>query len=286
MTTLALVFVSALPQAHATFPGENGRILYRDGNDLWTVKADGSAPVRMTHSSSIAGPDPSWSPDGSKVAFARDGDIWIVNADGSGATDLTNGSNGGVSPDWSPDGLHLVYANDGQIWTIGTDGTGAAQLLTLANHDDRAPSWSPDGTSIAFSAYDFGTHHVDIYVAPAADLNAPVQITKTNGVEYDIGWSPDSSRILFSRDGHRNLPDVRTINPDGTHPHRLTTNAASDTYPSWSPDGTKIAFGSDRSGQIEIYVMNADGTKQHRITTWGTVGVAWQPCPSTCPPVT
>jgi TolB protein len=80
--------------------------------------------------------------------------------------------------------------------------------------------------------------------------------------------------------------DIRTVRSDGTHPHRLTTNPASDTYPSWSPDGTKIAFGSDRSGQIDTYVMRADGTRQHRITTVGTVGDAWQPCPATCPPIT
>lgn len=147
----------------------------------------------MTHSSSLVGPDPSWSPDGSKVAFWRDGDLWIVKADGTGATDLTNGSNTGVSPDWAPDGLHLVYVGaDGQIWTIGTDGTGAGQLVTHANHDDRGPSWSPDGTSIAFS--------------------------------------------------------------------------------------------SDRSGQLDAYVMHADGAKQHRITTSGTLGAAWQPCPTTCAP--
>jgi Tol biopolymer transport system component len=287
LLSLAIVFLSASIPARASFPGGNGRILYRYGNDLWTVKADGSDPVRMTHSSSIVGPDPSWSPEGSRVAFWRDGDLWIVNADGTGATDLTNGSNTGVSPDWAPDGLHLVYVGpDGQIWTIGTDGTGAAQLVTHANHDARGPSWSPDGTSIAFSAYDFGTHHVDLYVAPAAHLNAPVQITNTNGIEYDVGWSPDSSRILFSRDGRKGNIDVRVIDPDGTHPHRLTTNPAKDSYPSWSPDGTKIAFSSDRRGQLDAYVMNADGTNQHRITTSGTLGAAWQPCPTTCAPVT
>jgi TolB protein len=76
------------------------------------------------------------------------------------------------------------------------------------------------------------------------------------------------------------------IDPDGTHPHRLTTNPAKDSYPSWSPDGTKIAFSSDRRGQLDAYVMNADGTNQHRITTSGTLGAAWQPCPTTCAPVT
>jgi len=70
------------------------------------------------------------------------------------------------------------------------------------------------------------------------------------------------------------------MNPDGTDQTRLTFNTANDdTNPVWSPDGSKIAFASNRDGNFEIYVMNADGTEQTRLTTdpgWKT-NPAWSP---------
>ncbi len=60
--------------------------------------------------------------------------------------------------------------------------------------------------------------------------------------------------------------DIYTVNPDGTGLSRLTTDPAFDSGPAWSPDGTRIAFTSDRDGNYEVYVMNADGTNQTRLT--------------------
>jgi Tol biopolymer transport system component len=56
------------------------------------------------------------------------------------------------------------------------------------------------------------------------------------------------------------------MNADGSNQTRLTYNNASDSFPTWSPDGTRIAFGSDRDGNDEIYIMNADGSNQIRLT--------------------
>ncbi|MQF48280.1 hypothetical protein FIM08_00005 [SAR202 cluster bacterium AC-647-N09_OGT_505m] len=60
--------------------------------------------------------------------------------------------------------------------------------------------------------------------------------------------------------------DIYVIYADGSGQTRLTTNPAVDNDPAWSPDGSKIAFSSQRDGHPEIYVMNADGTGQTRLT--------------------
>ena len=84
---------------------------------------------------------------------------------------------------------------------------------------------------------------------------------------YESGVVPASfGKIAFvsQRDGN---DEIYSMNPDGTNQTRLTNNAALDNTPRWSPDGTKIAFYSDRdSGFRQIYVMNADGSNQTRLT--------------------
>src|SRR5512132_3293279 len=79
-----------------------------------------------------------------------------------------------------------------------------------------------------------------------------------------------SGRIVF--DNHE---DVWTINADGTDLTRLTHSPAFEFDPSWSPDGTQIAFRSERSGEPEIWLMNADGTGQRRLTAG--LSPAWSP---------
>jgi TolB protein len=79
----------------------------------------------------------------------------------------------------------------------------------------------------------------------------------------------ENGKIAFTstRDGN---PEIYVMNADGSEQTRLTDNPATDFQPSWSPDGTKIAFSSDRSGAsngwFEVYVMNADGSEQTRLT--------------------
>ncbi len=80
--------------------------------------------------------------------------------------------------------------------------------------------------------------------------------------------TPDNStisRIAFAtnRDGNW---EIYIVNSDGSNPHNISNNPATDSHPSWSPDGSKIAFQSERDGNLEIYVMNSDGSEQVRLT--------------------
>jgi Tol biopolymer transport system component len=103
--------------------------------------------------------------------------------------------------------------------------------------------------------------------------------------DFEPTWSADGSKLVFANfaqnpsrtSGFNSYADVVVMNIDGTGRTRLTDHWGSVSGPAWSPDGSKIAFASDRSGQSEIYVMNADGSGLVQVTTTGGQGPEWSP---------
>ena len=112
-------------------------------------------------------------------------------------------------------------------------------------------------------------YNPDVYLMNA-DGKGVTRLTNTPEAEYGPAWSPDGTRIAFSRDG-----DIYVMNADGSGQTRLT-NSASAGSPTWSPDGTKIAFvrpdGDYPDLYQEIAIMNADGTGAVPLSSSGNVG--------------
>ena len=218
------------------------------------------------------------------LAFVKPGngggaDIYLGNLDGTSVVNLTDAAGDDTRPAWSPDGSRLAYTclrqPDGslklpqRICVRNADGTGLTVLSnTLAN--DFGPVWSPDGSQIAFTTF------VDGFQSQLSVMNAdgtgrfPISIFSG---ESNPDWSPSGSSLIFEVSN-----SIWTYNRITNTALRLTlTNA--DTRPHYSPDGTKIVFQSTRDGQPEIYVMNADGSGQTRLTenpAWDTAPV-WSP---------
>jgi hypothetical protein len=120
----------------------------------------------------------------------------------------------------------------------------------------------------------------DIYVTDPAGGD-PTQLTSGPAIDAEPEWSPNGDKVVFSstRDGN---VELYVMDHDGRNVVRLTTNSAIDTSPAWSPDGTKIAFTSSRGsgGNIDVYVMNADGSGvADRLTTHAHPDLfpAWSP---------
>jgi Tol biopolymer transport system component len=141
-------------------------------------------------------------------------------------------------------------------------GHAASSVVWFTGND--APSWSPDGSQIAFTAFRGGNHGEIFVMRP--DGKGQRNITKDPAYDDLAAWSPDAKRIAFTsnRDGNN---EIYVMNANGTDQTRLTQSAAPDYSSSWSPDGRRIAFWSERDGNNEIYVMNADGSEQRRLTT-------------------
>ena len=227
-------------------------------------------------------------------------EIYVMDADGGNLRRLTDNSDRDFSPAWSPDGKRIAFISErdghprrvpgwfaSEIYVMDADG-GNQQNLTNNPSDDRSPSWSPDGKRIAFHSNREGRFNYEIYVMDADGGNLQ-RLTENPNLDEDPAWSPDGERIVFSsaREGHvvHNLDitdEIYVMDADGGNQRRLTDNRNSDWSPSWSPDGKRIAFMSDRKGdhiKFDIYVMDADGGNQHKLTNHRT----WDGSPSWSP---
>ncbi len=232
-----------------------------------------------------------------RIAFASDRDgnyeIYVMTADGGDLRRLTNNRATDHSPSWSPDGKRIVFmsARDGhidanhgsptfEIYVMAADGSNPRNL-TNNPHYDMSPSWSPDGKQIVFASLsrfaldEDPALYFDIYVM-AADGGNPHNLTNSPNDDRFPSWSPDGGQIVFSarRDGHFENEhaityEIYVMEADGMNQQRLTENRSNDWDPVWSPDGNRIAFASDRKGDLqnfEIYVMDADGGNEQKLT--------------------
>ena len=253
--------VSVPPSSGGGPISASGRIVFDNHDDVWAINADGTGLTKLTDS---AGHDfdATWSPDGALIAFRseRSGDpeIWVMSADGTEQHRVT----AGLSPAWSPDGSQIAYSSPGDIpcppgtglqctglSIMNADGSGQHRVPNADGGE--YPSWSPDGTRIAFNSNLTGDHVMYIVQPDSSNL---VDLSGV-GEGWQVDWSPDGQLILFtsSRDYTDNYTDVYVMRPDGSDIRRLTNLRA--YTPAWSPDGSHIVFSAPG-----LFVMNADGT--------------------------
>jgi len=260
---VAAFMAASTEEAKASFPGENGRIaftLFPDVGDseIYKISPDGSGLKQVTFNSADD-VRPAWSPDGRKISFTRFEKIFVKDTRSGQVVRLTD--NTGISSfasAWSAGGTRLAFDSnrdgDQEIYTMNSsDGSRLAKLTDNHNHDGE-PTWSPDGTRIAFS------RDYDIWVMDA-DGTDQVNLTDSPELdEYEPDWSPDGNKIAFTEGSSS---DIWVMNADGSRRANLTnTPSVGDDHPAWSPNGNKIAFES----RADIFKMNADGSGQTNLT--------------------
>jgi Tol biopolymer transport system component len=192
-----------------------------------------------------------------------------------------SGITGDDSPSWSPTGNEIAYTSfqrsSGDIYVMHPDGSDKRRLTTDPAYDD-IPMFSPDGQRIAFVSSRSGSLQIWVMNADGSDQH---EVTSSVGSNYFPTWSPDGSRIAFRSDRDGN-PEIYSMRADGSDVKRLTNDGSIDFSPNWGPDG-RIVFVSNRTtgGKSSLWVMNADGSDQHRLTprdfVWNELSPVWSP---------
>ncbi len=254
---------------------------------LWVMNRDGSGQQRLAP----AFGGMRWSPDGQKIAFAAivaqpdrlTSDVYVMNADGSGKERLTSTPRWEGAVAWSPDGQKIAFTSDvrgrSEIHVMNADGSEQLRLTSEAWGGELA--WSPLGNKIAFVSRRDGNAEIYLMNADGSGLR---RLTRNTVGDRNPVWSADGRRIAFESNWQLNV-----MNADGSGQRRLTRNGGRNFAPAWSPDGQKIAFerrtgrkkygpcnGCGRASTFEIWVINADGSGQQRLTTQGAQP-GWSP---------
>jgi hypothetical protein len=228
-------------------------------------------------------------------------EIWVADADGSQSRPVVQGGGFKWLPHWSPDGVWIVYTDEppggpwmasgprgvegagGQIglgyvpgqpasarqyahlWRVRADGAGAPEQITNVAADDRAATYSPDGTKLVFDSTRDGTTRVYVMNADGSD---PRRLTD-GGDDWGAAWSPDGRWIAYKSWIGRFQPDpqIWVIAADGSSRRQLTSGPGARLAPSWSPDGARIAFELQLPDEpAAIWSVALDGSDLRNLT--------------------
>lgn len=218
---------------------------------------------------------PNVSPDGKQIVFTcnaayGDIDVWIINIDGTGIKRLPTGPGTEWDPVFSPDGTRIVYTAGDDVWIMNVDGTEQKKLDKYPTWYSTCENFSPDGKKTAFID---GPGNIDNIYISNIDGTGRKQLTTGNYKDWNPSWSPDGTHVIFSSNRGYQPPEpegeiwrIWRVNIGGTGLTQITEEPFDQ--PVYSPDGIKIAaVGKD--GQI--WIMNADGTNQRRLTDLTTI---------------
>jgi len=210
---------------------------------------------------------PTWSPNGKMIAFVGYADdrghrIYVMDADGSNPRGISTGTQGTIGTlAWSPDSTEIMYRagdRNSEIYIMNADGS-APRRLTNSPEEDSGPALSPDGKQVVFS--------IDGDIAIINTDGSGLRVFK-DVFGIDPSWSPDGKQIVFS--GLTNDSSGRPltiVNADGSGKKVVVAgNDISDAWASFSPDGKRILFTSNREGGSKLFTVNVDGTGLKTLT--------------------
>jgi Tol biopolymer transport system component len=253
----------------------DGRLLAyvsdKEGNaDIFVQRVDGRNSINLTEDSPYADTSPSFSPDGSEIAFRSErggGGIFVMGATGESVRRL---SDRGHDPSWSADGKRIVVSTEqvvdprlrqatAELWTIDV---GTGQMSRLYAGDAVQPAWSPDGARIAFWRVDGNSGQRDLATIDAEGREGPVAITTDRPVDWDPVWSTDGRELYFVSDRAGTM-DVWRVSLDPATgrveegPERVGVPAQDVAWLAAAREDTSLAYVS-RSALHYLYALKIE----------------------------
>ena len=169
------------------------------------------------------------------------------------------------APNWSPDGSYFLFNGGGRLYRMGRNGGTAVRIDTgLLHRLNNDHGISPDGARIVVSGKSELDGKSRIHILPAAG-GEPRLVTEA-GPSYWHGWSPDGSTLAYVAARGNRVLNIYTAPAEGGAERRLTDTPGLDDGPEYSPDGRFIYFNSERSGNMKIWRMGADGSNPEPFT--------------------
>jgi TolB protein len=227
---------------------------------------------------------PAWSPDGSLIAFQSKKEtgnfqVYVMDRDGNNKRRISSGQAVAIQPAWSPDGKSITYVGGDKVdvgapkelYTVSLEG-GTPKQITTGGKDVSKPTWSPDGKSILY-LNNLSDRFSDIMIMNA-DGTSPRKLA--DGVRASSPqFNPAGDKVLYyfismpafsTPTGGASAPvgsDIYIVPTAGGQPANLTLNSQDDYQPTWSPDGTMLAWSSivrQVSNSHKIVVAGTDGS--------------------------
>jgi dipeptidyl aminopeptidase/acylaminoacyl peptidase len=289
-----IVFSRGLPDGSehlfAVQPGVVGERLITSGSAIYadpSVAPDGRA-IAVVHSI------PSF------ADMNAEGVLATLTMDGGEPTWITDPLPRVRDPSWSPQGDRIAFAastSDGRlpgIYVVGADGSGMRLVAELDGFTLSAPDWSPDGRELVFVGLAAATSEAepvspDLYTV-GIDGSGLTALTETPAVsEWSPSWSPEGDVIAYHRNEGNTSNSIELIDSTGRPAGTVFDDADAGEIGEvdWSPDGRIIAFTSslaltdtDDEGDLDVWTVRVDGSQLTNLTTEGASGISWQPVPA------
>jgi TolB protein len=246
--------------------------------EIWVMDYDGTNQRQLTSLKSIA-LTPRWSPDASRIAFTCfepshgivSPQLCMYSVDAGKVITFPRYRGSNSAPAWSPDGSHLIFSSSmlGNPELFVTDASGGnPKRLTFSNGANTSPAWNPKtGQTVVFVSDRGGIPK--LFMMNADGTNANEIDVPDKGYLIDPAWAPNGQLLAFSWRRPEGNYDMYLMDAATSKIVEITRDAGRNERPSWAPDGRHIVFESTRGGSRQIWVMLADGSQAHQLTTQG-----------------